>query len=117
MIFLCCDAFSQQDLCLQLQKEKQTHEAHIGELKNSVSELREYVQTLRERERLLVAFPELSPLAKAQPQSRQLFNICLLKYHINHSKTDITQSCVHCFVKHANHAHYWEKQILYPVIC
>ncbi|XP_044053090.1 coiled-coil domain-containing protein 157 isoform X2 [Siniperca chuatsi] len=59
----------QQDLCLELHKEKQTLETHVGELKNSVAELKEYVQALRERERLLVAFPELSPLAQAQPQS------------------------------------------------
>uniref|UniRef100_A0A8C4DK23 Uncharacterized protein n=1 Tax=Dicentrarchus labrax TaxID=13489 RepID=A0A8C4DK23_DICLA len=52
----------------QLQKEKQTLETHVGELKNSVAELKEYVQTLMERERVLVAFPELSPL-QAQPQS------------------------------------------------
>lgn len=67
----------QQDLCLELQKEKQTLETRVGELENSVAELKEYVQALSERERLLVAFPELSPLARAQPQSRQLFNICL----------------------------------------
>ncbi|XP_022612688.1 coiled-coil domain-containing protein 157 [Seriola dumerili] len=59
----------QQDLHLELQKEKQTLETNIGELKNSVAELKEYVQALKERERLLVAFPELSPLAQAQPQS------------------------------------------------
>ncbi|XP_042276939.1 coiled-coil domain-containing protein 157 [Thunnus maccoyii] len=59
----------QQDLCFELQKEKQTLETHVGELKDSVAELKEYVQSLRERERLLVAFPELSPLAQAQPQS------------------------------------------------
>ncbi|XP_037633338.1 coiled-coil domain-containing protein 157 isoform X2 [Sebastes umbrosus] len=59
----------QQDLCLGLQKEKQTQETHIGELKSSVTELKEYVHALRERERLLVAFPELSPLVQAQPQS------------------------------------------------
>ncbi|XP_036954336.1 coiled-coil domain-containing protein 157 [Acanthopagrus latus] len=59
----------QQDLCLQFQEEKQTLQTHVGELENSVSELKEYGQALRERERLLVAFPELSPLAQAQPQS------------------------------------------------
>ncbi|XP_033947134.1 coiled-coil domain-containing protein 157 isoform X1 [Pseudochaenichthys georgianus] len=57
----------QQDLCSELRREKQTQETHAGELKNSVAELKEYVQTLRERERLLVAFPELNPTA--QPQS------------------------------------------------
>ncbi|KAL7392620.1 hypothetical protein ABVT39_027274 [Epinephelus coioides] len=59
----------QQVLCLELQKEKQTLEMHVGELKNSVAELKEHVQALEERERLLVAFPELSPLAHTQPQS------------------------------------------------
>ncbi|XP_040010525.1 coiled-coil domain-containing protein 157 isoform X2 [Xiphias gladius] len=58
----------QQDLRLELQKEKQTLETYIGELKNSVAELKEYVQALKERERLMVAFPELSPMAHVQPQ-------------------------------------------------
>ena len=66
----CFDASFQQDLCLQFQEEKQTLQTHVGELENSVSELKEYVQALRERERLLVAFPELSPLAQVQPQSK-----------------------------------------------
>ncbi|XP_031704912.1 coiled-coil domain-containing protein 157 [Anarrhichthys ocellatus] len=57
----------QQDLCLEFQKEKQTRETYACELKNSVAELKEYVQALKERERLLVAFPELSP--QAQPKS------------------------------------------------
>ncbi|XP_005729567.1 coiled-coil domain-containing protein 157 isoform X2 [Pundamilia nyererei] len=57
----------QQDLCSKLQNEKQTLQTHTDELNNCVDELKEYVQALRERERLLVAFPELSPLA--QPQS------------------------------------------------
>ncbi|XP_068559762.1 coiled-coil domain-containing protein 157 [Cebidichthys violaceus] len=57
----------QQDLCLELQKEKQTRETYVCELKNSVAELKEHVQALRESERLLVAFPELSP--QAQPKS------------------------------------------------
>ena len=67
---------SQQDLHLELQKEKQMLENNIGNLKNSVAEMKEYEQASKERERLLVAFPELSPLAQAQPQSRQLFNLC-----------------------------------------
>ncbi|KAK5871207.1 hypothetical protein PBY51_004099 [Eleginops maclovinus] len=57
----------QQNLCLELQKGKQMQETHAGQLKSSVAELKEYVQALRERERLLVAFPELNPTA--QPQS------------------------------------------------
>lgn len=57
-------------MCLELQKEKQTLQTHVDELKSSVAELEEYVQAVRERERLLVAFPQLSPLAQTQPQSR-----------------------------------------------
>lgn len=71
-----CDATFQQGLCSALQKEKQTLETNIGELQNSVAELKEYMHAFKERERLLVAFPELSPLAHGHPQSRQLFNIC-----------------------------------------
>lgn len=67
----------QQDMCSELQKEKQTLETNRGGLKKSVAELKEYVQALKERERLLVAFPELSPLARAQPQSRHSLNNCL----------------------------------------
>uniref|UniRef100_A0A8C3ADJ5 Uncharacterized protein n=1 Tax=Cyclopterus lumpus TaxID=8103 RepID=A0A8C3ADJ5_CYCLU len=59
----------QRELCLELQKEKQTLETYVCELKTSVAELKEDVQALRERERLLVAFPELSPLTQAQPKS------------------------------------------------
>ncbi|XP_042344953.1 coiled-coil domain-containing protein 157 [Plectropomus leopardus] len=59
----------QQDLCLELQKDKQTLETCVGELNNSTAELKEHIAALREREKLLVAFPELSPLAQAQPQS------------------------------------------------
>uniref|UniRef100_G3PDU2 Uncharacterized protein n=1 Tax=Gasterosteus aculeatus TaxID=69293 RepID=G3PDU2_GASAC len=59
----------QQDLCLELQKEKRTLETYTCELKSSVAELKEYVTALRERERLLVAFPELSPVTLDQPKS------------------------------------------------
>ncbi|TNN86493.1 Coiled-coil domain-containing protein 157 [Liparis tanakae] len=59
----------QRELCLELEKEKQTLEAYVCELKNSVAELKEDVRASRERERLLVAFPELSPLTQAQPKS------------------------------------------------
>ncbi|TKS79063.1 Coiled-coil domain-containing protein 157 [Collichthys lucidus] len=59
----------QQELCSELQNDKQTLETQGAELKNNVAELKEYVQALRERERLMVAFPELSPVAQAQPQS------------------------------------------------
>ncbi|XP_069034201.1 coiled-coil domain-containing protein 157 isoform X1 [Embiotoca jacksoni] len=59
----------QQDLCLKLQKEKQTLETLVDKQKSSVAELEEYVQALKERERLLVAFPELTPLGQVPPQS------------------------------------------------
>ncbi|KAK2902362.1 coiled-coil domain-containing protein 157 isoform X2 [Channa argus] len=59
----------EQNLSLELQKEKETLEKHIAELKHNAAELKEYVQASRERERMLVAFPELSPLAQVQPQS------------------------------------------------
>ncbi|KAM3611608.1 uncharacterized protein V6R79_021285 [Siganus canaliculatus] len=59
----------QQALCSELQKEKQTLETQVDDLKKSVTELNEEVRALKETERLLVAFPELSPLTQAQPQS------------------------------------------------
>ncbi|XP_037833477.1 coiled-coil domain-containing protein 157 isoform X2 [Kryptolebias marmoratus] len=59
----------QQNLCEKLQREKQTTETRVDELKKHVSELMDRVQALRERERQLVAFPELSNWARAQPQS------------------------------------------------
>lgn len=61
----------QQELCSELQEEKQKLERHVGRLQSSEAEMTEHVQTLKKRERLLVAFPELSPLAKAQPQSKR----------------------------------------------
>ncbi|XP_061672691.1 coiled-coil domain-containing protein 157 isoform X2 [Syngnathoides biaculeatus] len=60
---------SQQDRCSQLQTEKQTLETQLDNFKGSVAELEESVKSFEENERLLVAFPELSPLAHAQPQS------------------------------------------------
>ncbi|XP_034548610.1 coiled-coil domain-containing protein 157 isoform X2 [Notolabrus celidotus] len=59
----------QQLLFLELQKKKQPLEKQVGELQKSVVEMEEYVRVLKERERLLVAFPELSPLARSHPQS------------------------------------------------
>ncbi|XP_016898716.1 coiled-coil domain-containing protein 157 [Cynoglossus semilaevis] len=59
----------QQDCGSELQKEKQMLEANVRQLDKDVAELREHVLTLTQRERLLVAFPELSPLARTQPQS------------------------------------------------
>ncbi|XP_077416682.1 coiled-coil domain-containing protein 157 isoform X2 [Vanacampus margaritifer] len=60
---------SQQDHCSQLQSEKQTLQTQIDHFQSSVGELKESVESFKERERLLVAFPELSPLAYAQPKS------------------------------------------------
>lgn len=65
-----CSHVLRQDLYLELQREKQLHETHIGNLQNSVTELKEWVEALQEKEKLLVAFPELSPLAQHQPQSK-----------------------------------------------
>ncbi|XP_029998352.1 coiled-coil domain-containing protein 157 isoform X2 [Sphaeramia orbicularis] len=59
----------QQESFSKLEKEKQTLETRIAELKNNVAELKEHVHACKDRERLLVAFPELSPLSQAQPQS------------------------------------------------
>nr|XP_019961000.1 PREDICTED: coiled-coil domain-containing protein 157 [Paralichthys olivaceus] len=59
----------QQDLGFELPKEKETMETNMGELKKSVAELKEHVQALLEREKLLVAFPELSLQVQARPQS------------------------------------------------
>ncbi|XP_041855041.1 coiled-coil domain-containing protein 157 isoform X2 [Melanotaenia boesemani] len=59
----------QQDLCVEVQKEKQALETHADQLKTRVAELTEHVRALRERERLLVAFPELNNWPQAQPQS------------------------------------------------
>ncbi|XP_057688996.1 coiled-coil domain-containing protein 157-like [Corythoichthys intestinalis] len=60
---------SQQDHCSQLQSERQMLETQIDHFQGSVAELKESVKSLEEKERLLVAFPELSPLAHAQPKS------------------------------------------------
>uniref|UniRef100_A0A4W5PF02 Coiled-coil domain containing 157 n=1 Tax=Hucho hucho TaxID=62062 RepID=A0A4W5PF02_9TELE len=56
-------------LCSELQQEKQRLESHVGELKDSVNQLSGEVQELAQRERLLVAFPELNPLPQGSPQS------------------------------------------------
>ncbi|XP_029960399.1 coiled-coil domain-containing protein 157 [Salarias fasciatus] len=58
-----------EELCLEAHREKRTLELQVGELKHSVAELKEHIRSLREREKLLVAFPDLTPLAHAQPQT------------------------------------------------
>lgn len=60
-----------QDIHRGLQKEKQTLQTHVDELGKRVAELMEHVQALAERERLLVAFPELNNWAQSQPQSKE----------------------------------------------
>ncbi|XP_015242864.1 PREDICTED: coiled-coil domain-containing protein 157 isoform X1 [Cyprinodon variegatus] len=59
----------QQDIYRELQREKQTLQTHADELEKRVAQLTEHVNTLRERERLLVLFPELNDWAQTQPQS------------------------------------------------
>nr|XP_057925991.1 coiled-coil domain-containing protein 157 isoform X2 [Doryrhamphus excisus] len=58
-----------QGIRSQLQSEKQALETHLDGFKATVTDLKERVKSFQERERLLVAFPELSPLAHTQPQS------------------------------------------------
>uniref|UniRef100_A0A3B3XQ46 Uncharacterized protein n=1 Tax=Poecilia mexicana TaxID=48701 RepID=A0A3B3XQ46_9TELE len=58
-----------KSLFISLQKEKQTLQTRVEELEKRVAELMEHVKALRERERLLVAFPELNNWAHTQPQS------------------------------------------------
>lgn len=58
-----CDPSIQQGLCLKLQKEKQTLRADASQLRSSLADLKAYVQTLEERERL-------NPLP-ARPESRK----------------------------------------------
>uniref|UniRef100_A0A672JPM5 Uncharacterized protein n=1 Tax=Salarias fasciatus TaxID=181472 RepID=A0A672JPM5_SALFA len=67
--------FTQHELCLEAHREKRTLELQVGELKHSVAELKEHIRSLREREKLLVAFPDLTPLAHAQPQSNVVLDM------------------------------------------
>lgn len=57
------NASVRQGLCLELQEEKQALRADVGRLNSSMADLKEYVQTLRERE-------SLNPLP-TMPQSRK----------------------------------------------
>ncbi|XP_008330687.2 opioid-binding protein/cell adhesion molecule isoform X1 [Cynoglossus semilaevis] len=59
----------QRDGSLELQKENQKLESSIIELNESKAELKAYAEVLMERERLLVAFPQLSLQPQAQPES------------------------------------------------
>ncbi|XP_043966804.1 coiled-coil domain-containing protein 157 isoform X1 [Gambusia affinis] len=71
----------QQDICKELQKEKQTLQTRVEELEKHVAELTEHMQALRERERLLVAFPELNNWAHTQPQSTGNLILDMEKQH------------------------------------
>uniref|UniRef100_A0A3P9P0G4 Coiled-coil domain containing 157 n=1 Tax=Poecilia reticulata TaxID=8081 RepID=A0A3P9P0G4_POERE len=53
----------------ELSQQQQTLQTRVEELEKRVAELLEHMQALRERERLLVAFPELNNWAHTQPQS------------------------------------------------
>ncbi|XP_033030827.1 coiled-coil domain-containing protein 157-like [Lacerta agilis] len=57
---------AQQKLAEQAQKEKLSLEQHVSELQTTVSELRELVEELKDRERLLVFFPDLHMPVEAQ---------------------------------------------------
>ncbi|XP_072288588.1 coiled-coil domain-containing protein 157 [Eucyclogobius newberryi] len=59
----------QQDLCVKLEKDKEKLRTKISDLTNTVAELKQHIKACTERERLLVAFPDLNPLPQAHPQS------------------------------------------------
>lgn len=61
-----------QELLQSLQREKQELEQVTTDLKLTVSELQRELEELKERERLLVAFPDLHQPTEAQIQSRGL---------------------------------------------
>ncbi|XP_036908397.1 coiled-coil domain-containing protein 157 isoform X4 [Sturnira hondurensis] len=64
-----CQLQAQQELLQSLQGEKQGLEQVVTDLQLTVSELERELVELRERERLLVAFPDLHRPAEAQIQS------------------------------------------------
>uniref|UniRef100_A0A8C6UZD4 Coiled-coil domain containing 157 n=1 Tax=Neogobius melanostomus TaxID=47308 RepID=A0A8C6UZD4_9GOBI len=49
------------DSCVKLEKDKETLKAKISNLTNAVTELKQHIKDCTERERLLVAFPDLNP--------------------------------------------------------
>lgn len=59
-----------QELLQSLQQEKQGLEQAVTDLQLTISELERELVELRERERLLVAFPDLHRPVEAQIQSR-----------------------------------------------
>ncbi|EPY81094.1 coiled-coil domain-containing protein 157-like protein [Camelus ferus] len=64
-----CQLRAQQELLQSLQREKQGLEQATTDLRLTISELERELMELRERERLLVAFPDLHRPAEAQIQS------------------------------------------------
>ncbi|XP_077016692.1 coiled-coil domain-containing protein 157 isoform X2 [Tamandua tetradactyla] len=64
-----CQLRAQQELLQSLQQEKQGLEQATTDLQLTISELERELLELRERERLLVAFPDLHRPSKAQIQS------------------------------------------------
>lgn len=64
-----CQLLAQQELLQSLQQEKQGLEQAVTDLQLTVSELERELVELRERERLLVAFPDLHRPVEAQIQS------------------------------------------------
>ncbi|XP_008839287.2 coiled-coil domain-containing protein 157 isoform X2 [Nannospalax galili] len=64
-----CQLQAQQELLQSLQKEKQDLEQSTTDLQLTISELQRELEEFRERERLLVAFPDLHQPMEAQIQS------------------------------------------------
>ncbi|XP_042564091.1 LOW QUALITY PROTEIN: coiled-coil domain-containing protein 157 [Clupea harengus] len=59
----------QQAECVELQEERGRLAARVAELESAARGLREELKQAARRERMLVAFPELNPLAQGAPQS------------------------------------------------
>nr|XP_055024152.1 coiled-coil domain-containing protein 157 [Misgurnus anguillicaudatus] len=57
----------QQSTCSSLCMEKEKQQVEISELEKSVSHLKEMLAQAAQRERILVAFPELNPHPQAKP--------------------------------------------------
>ncbi|KAK2493200.1 hypothetical protein MC885_015732 [Smutsia gigantea] len=64
-----CQLLAQQEVLQSLQQEKQGLEQAATDLRLTISELEQELMELRERERLLVAFPDLHKPIEAQIQS------------------------------------------------
>uniref|UniRef100_H0X822 Coiled-coil domain containing 157 n=1 Tax=Otolemur garnettii TaxID=30611 RepID=H0X822_OTOGA len=66
-----CQLRAQQEMLQSLQREKQGLEQVTTDLRLTIVELEQQLVELRERERLLVAFPDLHRPSEAQIQSRR----------------------------------------------